>query len=69
VLRKQNARGSHHDQHDAVLEDLKSKNGTMLDMVPVQGLTLLADGSLIDAGATPLNSACSQPLQRPTLSP
>ena len=42
------------DARGATLEDLESKNGTILDGRPVQGPTPLADGSLIVVGATAL---------------
>jgi pSer/pThr/pTyr-binding forkhead associated (FHA) protein len=42
------------DARGATLEDLESKNGTILDGRPVHGPTLLADGSLIVVGATAL---------------
>jgi DNA-binding winged helix-turn-helix (wHTH) protein len=42
------------DARGATLEDLESKNGTILDGRPVQGPTLLTDGALIVVGATAL---------------
>lgn len=42
------------DSRGASLEDLESKNGTMLDGHPVEGPTPLADGALIVVGATAL---------------
>jgi DNA-binding winged helix-turn-helix (wHTH) protein len=42
------------DARGATLEDLGSKNGTILDGQPVQRPTPLADGSLIVVGATAL---------------
>jgi hypothetical protein len=42
------------DARRATLEDLDSKNGTMLDGRPVQGIAPLTDGSLIVVGATAL---------------
>ena len=42
------------DARGATLEDLESKNGTILDGRPIQGPTVLADGSLIVVGATAL---------------
>jgi DNA-binding winged helix-turn-helix (wHTH) protein len=42
------------DARGAMLEDLESKNGTILDGRPVQAPTPLVDGSLIVVGATAL---------------
>jgi pSer/pThr/pTyr-binding forkhead associated (FHA) protein len=42
------------DSRGASLEDLESKNGTILDGRPIEGPTPLADGSLIIVGATAL---------------
>ena len=42
------------DSGGAMLEDLESKNGTMLDGQPVHAPTRLSDGSLIVVGATAL---------------
>ncbi len=42
------------DQRGAVLEDLGSKNGTILDGQPIRQPTVLADGALIIVGATAL---------------
>jgi DNA-binding winged helix-turn-helix (wHTH) protein len=42
------------DEQGATLEDLGSKNGTMLNGRAIEGPTLLADGALIVLGATAL---------------
>ena len=42
------------DGHGAVLEDLQSKNGTMLDSERIQETVRLTDGALIVVGATAL---------------
>jgi DNA-binding winged helix-turn-helix (wHTH) protein len=42
------------DARGATLEDLASKNGTVLNGQPIQGATALADGALIVVGATAL---------------
>lgn len=41
-------------EHGATLEDLGSKNGTMLNGQAIEGPTMLADGALIVLGATAL---------------
>jgi pSer/pThr/pTyr-binding forkhead associated (FHA) protein len=42
------------DERGATLEDLESKNGTILDGRPIQQPTLLEHGALIVVGATAL---------------
>ena len=42
------------DEHGATLEDLGSKNGTMLNGSTIDGPTALADGSVVVLGATAL---------------
>jgi len=49
------------DARGATLEDLDSKNGTILDGRPIQQPTPLADGSLIVVGATALRFRIAAP--------
>ena len=49
------------DRDGAVIEDLKSKNGTLVDGVAISAPTPLRDGSIVRLGAIELRYVCSSP--------